>query len=149
MSCREDLLAANTDGVRDGVVPDRHKGVYPCAPPLQCLFAPRISRGGQGAGTIGGLSESVPRSPSQWRNCQYSENLEAHPLSFLPNANGLGFSYSTAAQLLAPAPGLQEYQYPYAQDVTAGVGGLNAPIVKVDGWSDWTSPRRGATVLGP
>ena len=71
-------------------------------------------------------------------NCQYSENLEAHPLSFLPNANGLGFSYSTTAQLLAPAPGLQEYHYPYLQDFTAGVGGLNAPIVKVDGWSDWT-----------
>ena len=71
-------------------------------------------------------------------NCQYSENLEAHPLSFLPNANGLGFSYSTTAQLLAPAPGLQEYHYPYAQDFTAGVGGLNAPIVTVDGWSDWT-----------
>ena len=72
-------------------------------------------------------------------NCRYSENLvEAHPLSFLPNANGLGFSYSTTAQLLAPAPGLQQYHYPYAQDFTAGVGGLNAPIVKVDGWSDWT-----------
>ncbi len=71
-------------------------------------------------------------------NCQYSENLEAHPLSYLPNANGLGFSYSTTAQLLAPAPGLQEYHYPYSQDFTAGVSGLNAPIVKVDGWSDWT-----------
>jgi hypothetical protein len=71
-------------------------------------------------------------------NCQYSENLEAHPQSFLPNANGLGFSYSTTAQLLAPAPGLQGYKYPYAQDFTAGVGGLNAPIVKGDGRSDWT-----------
>ena len=66
------------------------------------------------------------------------QSFEAHPLSFLPNANGLGFSYSTTAQLLAPAPGLHEYHYPYTQDFTAGVNGLNAPIVKVDGWSDWT-----------
>ena len=61
-------------------------------------------------------------------NCQYSENLEANPLSFLPNANGLGFSYSTTAQLLAPAPGLQEYHYPYAQDFTAGVGGAERAV---------------------
>src|SRR6476469_2625980 len=27
---------------------------------------------------------------------------------------------------------------PYQQDFTAGVAGLDAPLVKVDGWSDWT-----------
>ena len=71
-------------------------------------------------------------------NCQYSEILQAHPAAYLPAANGLGFSYSTSAQLVEPAPGLQEYHYPYQQDFTAGVAGLNAPMVKVDGWSDWT-----------
>lgn len=71
-------------------------------------------------------------------NCQYSEILQAHPAAYLPNAGGLGFSYSTAPEFVVPAPGLQEYHYPYNQDFTAGVTGLNAPIVKVDGWSDWT-----------
>lgn len=71
-------------------------------------------------------------------NCQYSEVLQAHPATYLPNANGLGFSYPTTVQLLTPAAGLQEYHYPYTQDFTAGVSGLNAPMVKVAGWSDWT-----------
>ncbi|TKV62173.1 hypothetical protein FDO65_05530 [Nakamurella flava] len=71
-------------------------------------------------------------------NCAYSENLHAHPLSFLPGANGLGISYSTTPTVTTPAKGLQEYHYAYAQDVTAGVAGLDAPMVKVDGWTDWT-----------
>ena len=71
-------------------------------------------------------------------NCRYSEILQAHPAAYLPNANGLGFSSATSAQLVEPAPGLQEFHYPYQQDFTAGVAGLDAPLVKVDGWSDWT-----------
>ena len=71
-------------------------------------------------------------------NCQYSEILQAHPAAYLPNAGGLGFSYSTTPEFVIPAPGLQEYHYPYHQDFTAGVSGLSAPIVKVDNWSDWT-----------
>ncbi|MET0967002.1 MAG: glycosyl hydrolase [Nakamurella sp.] len=71
-------------------------------------------------------------------NCQYSEALQAHPAAYLPNAGGLGFSYTTTPQLAVPAPGLQEYHYAYSQDFTAGVTGLSAPVVKVDGWSDWT-----------
>ncbi|MET0866414.1 MAG: glycosyl hydrolase [Nakamurella sp.] len=71
-------------------------------------------------------------------NCQYSEALQAHPAAYLPNAGGLGFSYTTTPQLVVPGPGLQEYHYAYSQDFTAGVTGLSAPVVKVDGWSDWT-----------
>ncbi|MEP6562717.1 MAG: hypothetical protein ABJD68_16780, partial [Nakamurella sp.] len=71
-------------------------------------------------------------------NCQYSEALQAHPAAYLPNAGGLGFSYTTTPQLVVPGPGLQEYHYTYSQDFTAGVSGLSAPLVKVDGWSDWT-----------
>ena len=51
---------------------------------------------------------------------------------------GLGFSYPTTPQISTPAPGLQEYHYVYSQDFIAGMTGLNAPVVKVDGWSDWT-----------
>ena len=71
-------------------------------------------------------------------NCQYSEVLQAHPATYLPNAGGLGFSYTTTPQLSTPAAGLQEYHYSYAQDFTAGVAGMNAPTVKVADWSDWT-----------
>ena len=45
-------------------------------------------------------------------NCQYSEILQAHPAAYLPNAGGLGFSYSTSPEFVVPAPGLQEYHYP-------------------------------------
>ena len=33
-------------------------------------------------------------------NCRYSEILQAHPAAYLPNANGLGFSSATSAQLV-------------------------------------------------
>ena len=71
-------------------------------------------------------------------NCNYSENLEAHPAVYLPGAAGLGFAYPTTPAISTPAPGLQEYHYAYGQDFIAGMTGLNAPAVKVDGWSDWT-----------
>ena len=71
-------------------------------------------------------------------NCNYSENLEAHPAVYLPGAAGLGFAYPTTPQISTPAPGLQEYHYVNSQDFIAGMTGLNAPVVKVDGWSDWT-----------
>ncbi len=51
---------------------------------------------------------------------------------------GLGFSYPTIPTISTPGPGLQEYHYTYSQDFIAGMTGLNAPVVKVDGWSDWT-----------
>ncbi len=71
-------------------------------------------------------------------NCQYSENLEAHPAVYLPGGSGLGFSYPTIPTISTPGPGMQEYHYTYSQDFIAGMTGLNAPVVKVDGWSDWT-----------
>jgi endoglucanase Acf2 len=71
-------------------------------------------------------------------NCQYSENLEAHPVVYLPGSSGLGFSYPTIPTISTPGPDLQEYHYTYSQDFIAGMTGLNAPVVNVDGWSDWT-----------
>ena len=71
-------------------------------------------------------------------NCQYSEILQAHPAAYLPDAAVLASRIRRPASCVIPARGLQEYHYPYQQDFTAGVGGLNAPIVKVDDWSDWT-----------
>ena len=38
-------------------------------------------------------------------NCQYSEILQAHPAAYLPNAGGLGFSYSTSPRVCGPRSG--------------------------------------------
>jgi endoglucanase Acf2 len=71
-------------------------------------------------------------------DCAYSLPLHAHPISYDTFANGLGFSYTTTAAISGTATGVGEYHYPYAQDILVGVAGLNAPVVRVDGWTDWT-----------
>ncbi|WFE21296.1 glycosyl hydrolase [Solwaraspora sp. WMMD937] len=71
-------------------------------------------------------------------NCAYSNPLHAHPMSFQPTAGGLGVSYTTEAAISGTSTGVGEYHYPYTREFTLGVAGLNAPDVKVDGWTDWT-----------
>ena len=38
-------------------------------------------------------------------NCNYSENLEAHPAVYLPGAAGLGFAYPTTPAISTPGTG--------------------------------------------
>ncbi|WP_308188801.1 glycosyl hydrolase [Streptacidiphilus sp. ASG 303] len=71
-------------------------------------------------------------------NCAYGEPLFAHPLGFRAGVSGLGFSYTTTPAISGSSTGVGEYHFPYAEDFTAGVAGLNAPEVKVDDWTDWT-----------
>ncbi|MES9541539.1 glycosyl hydrolase [Actinomadura sp. NPDC000600] len=71
-------------------------------------------------------------------NCAYGEPLAANPLTFRAQAGGLGFSYTTTPSISGSATGPGEYHFPYREDFVAGVAQLNAPDVKVDGWSDWT-----------
>lgn len=74
-------------------------------------------------------------------NCVGSEPLHAHPMSFLPDATGLGVSYTQTPSIVGgsadyPWPG--EFHYVYGQDVKVGVQGLTAPVVEVADWTDWT-----------
>jgi endoglucanase Acf2 len=71
-------------------------------------------------------------------NCAYGEPMVAHPLDFHAEATGLGFSYTTTPTTSGSSTGVGEYHFPYNEDFVAGVAGLNAPDVMVDGWSDWT-----------
>ncbi|MEU2629345.1 glycosyl hydrolase [Kitasatospora sp. NPDC007106] len=71
-------------------------------------------------------------------NCAYGEPLFAHPLGFRAQSAGLGFSYTTAPAISGSGTGVGEYHFPYSEDFVAGVTGLGASEVKVDGWSDWT-----------
>ena len=95
------------------------------------------------------LTEDAPQGPiptNDWWsslvfkkfNCQYSEPLHAHPASYLPGADGLGISYTTTPTISGAAGGVGEYHYMYAEDLVAGVVGLDAGVVKVADWSDWT-----------
>ena len=47
--------------------------------------------------------------------CQYSAPLHAHPMSFQPEAGGLGVSYTTDAAISGTATGVGEYHYPYTR----------------------------------
>ncbi|GAB3086569.1 glycosyl hydrolase [Micromonospora schwarzwaldensis] len=71
-------------------------------------------------------------------NCGTSENLQAHPLAFKAENNGLGLSYTTTPAISGTATGVGEYHYPYREDVRVGVAGLAAPVVKAADWTDWT-----------
>ncbi|MEH0985982.1 glycosyl hydrolase [Micromonospora sp. CPCC 205556] len=71
-------------------------------------------------------------------NCAYSEPLHAHPVSYQPFGDGLGFSATSTPTISGTATGVGEYKYAYSEDIRVGVSGLGAPVVKVDGWTDWT-----------
>ena len=71
-------------------------------------------------------------------NCVGSEPLHAHPLSYLPQAAGLGLSNTTTPTMSGTPGGIGEFHYVYAQDVLVGVAGLIAPVVEVADWTDWT-----------
>lgn len=63
----------------------------------------------------------------------YSENMYPHPLALRAKAAGLGIGYANSPVLSGP-----EYLYPYTEEFTLGVAGLNSADTKVDGYSDWT-----------
>ncbi|TBL27237.1 hypothetical protein EYA84_29610, partial [Verrucosispora sp. SN26_14.1] len=71
-------------------------------------------------------------------NCSFSEPLHAHPASYRPVTDGLGFSAESVAAISGTATGVGEYKYPYVEDIRVGVAGLAAPIVRVADWTDWT-----------
>ncbi|MGW3605367.1 glycosyl hydrolase [Micromonospora sp. NPDC005161] len=71
-------------------------------------------------------------------DCAFSEPLHAHPLSYDTFTDGLGFSANSTPAISGTSTGVGEYHYPYVQDIRVGVAGLGAPVVKVDGWTDWT-----------
>ena len=71
-------------------------------------------------------------------NCSTSENMQAHPLAYHAENNGLGLSYTTTAAISGTATGVGEYHYPYTEDIRVGVAGLGAPVVKAADWTDWT-----------
>ncbi|MFC4019067.1 glycosyl hydrolase [Micromonospora sp. GCM10011542] len=71
-------------------------------------------------------------------DCAFSEPLHAHPVSYDTFTDGLGFSANSTPAISGTATGVGEYHYPYVQDIRVGVAGLGAPLVKVDGWTDWT-----------
>ncbi|MEU8257365.1 glycosyl hydrolase [Micromonospora inaquosa] len=71
-------------------------------------------------------------------DCSFSEPLHAHPISYDTFGDGLGFSANSTPAISGTATGVGEFHYPYVQDIRVGVAGLAAPLVKVDGWTDWT-----------
>ncbi|MET7804707.1 glycosyl hydrolase [Micromonospora chersina] len=71
-------------------------------------------------------------------NCATSENMQAHPLAYHAENNGLGLSYTTTPAISGSATGVGEYHFPYTEDVRVGVAGLAAPVVKAADWTDWT-----------
>lgn len=63
----------------------------------------------------------------------YSNNMYAHPLNFRAKSNGLQLGYSTT-----PVFAAQDYLFPFSQQLTVGVTGLNAAKTLADDYGDWT-----------
>ena len=72
-------------------------------------------------------------------DCAYSEPLHAHPVSYDTFAGGLGLLLHHHADDQRHRDRRRRVPLPATPRTSlVGVAGLNAPDVKVDGWSDWT-----------
>ncbi|MCK9425778.1 MAG: glycosyl hydrolase [Ignavibacteriaceae bacterium] len=63
----------------------------------------------------------------------FSNNLFAHPLDFKAKNNGLQIGYT-----LTPVYAAADYLFPFSQQLTIGVSGLNATKTFTDDYGDWT-----------
>ncbi len=66
-------------------------------------------------------------------NDQHSNNLYAHPALFKARGNGLHMGYTPNHVFAA-----NDYLYPYSNQLTVGIVGLNASRTLTDDYSDWT-----------
>lgn len=66
-------------------------------------------------------------------NDQHSNNLYAHPALFKARANGLQIGYTPTHVFAA-----NDHLYPYSNQLTVGISGLNATRTLTDDYSDWT-----------
>ncbi len=63
----------------------------------------------------------------------YSNNMFAHPLNYRAKNNGLQMGYT-----ITPVYAAQDYLYPFQQQLTVGVTGMNATKTVTDDYGDWT-----------
>lgn len=63
----------------------------------------------------------------------FSNNLYAHPLYFKAKNNGLQIGYTST-----PVYAAADYLFPFSQQLTIGVTGLNAAKTQTDDYGDWT-----------
>lgn len=63
----------------------------------------------------------------------HSSVLYAHPLNVKAESNGLQIGYTTNHIFAA-----NDYLFPFADQLTVGVDGLNAPTTLTDSYGDWT-----------
>lgn len=71
-------------------------------------------------------------------DCRFSAPLHAHPVSYQPTAGGLGLSTPRTPTLSGTPGGIGEFHFTYEEDLHVGVAGLDAPVVEVADWTDWT-----------
>lgn len=63
----------------------------------------------------------------------HSNNIFAHPMNYRAKGNGLQLGYT-----INPVFAAQDYLYPFSQQLTVGVTGLNASRTVTDDYGDWT-----------
>lgn len=63
----------------------------------------------------------------------HSNNLYAHPMYFRSKSNGLQIGYTSTP--IFPAA---DYMFPFSQQLTVGITGLNAVKTVTDDYGDWT-----------
>ncbi len=66
-------------------------------------------------------------------NDPHSNNLYAHPALYKARGNGLQIGYTSAHVFAA-----NDYLYPFSNQLTVGIAGMNATRTETDDYSDWT-----------
>ncbi|MDP3149180.1 MAG: glycosyl hydrolase [Ignavibacteria bacterium] len=101
---------------------------------------PRTSSGANAVPKISATFNKPIQTNDFWSSLIYpyygdpfSNNLYAHPMYFKAKNNGLQVGYTSS-----PTYAAADYLFPFSQQLTVGIPGLNAAKTLTDDYGDWT-----------
>lgn len=115
------------------------KGSYGTTLPSGAV-GPQTSSGVNVFPKVSSTFQKAPQTNDYWSSLIYpfygdafSNNMFAHPLYFKAKSNGLQVGYTST-----PTYAASDYLFPFSQQLTVGVAGLNAAKAVTDDYGDWT-----------
>ena len=101
---------------------------------------PQTAAGINAVPKVSGNFQKPPQTCDFWSSLiypfygnQYSNIIYAHPLAYKAVNDGLKVGYTNDAVFAA-----QDYLFPFSEQITVGVSGLNASKTVADDYGDWT-----------
>jgi len=115
------------------------KGSYSTTLPPGAI-GPKTSSGANAVPKISAAFNKPIQTNDYWSSLIYpfygdafSNNIYAHPLYFKAKNNGLQVGYTSS-----PTYAAADYLFPFSQQLTVGITGLNAAKTLTDDYGDWT-----------